>query len=373
MSIPPQGAGLEAPAGESVPDSLEELGGWPAVLGHLAGHHDLSELETSLAFAEVLAGNATSAQVAAFIFGLRCKGETVAEMTGLVRSLLAVAEPLPLDDDLRSRLIDTCGTGGDRLGTFNISTVAAFVVAGAGVPVCKHGGRAASSRAGSADLLEALGVAIDLGPRGVVECIDRVGIGFCFAPRFHSALRHAAPTRRELGVPTTFNFCAPLANPARLQRQVVGAGDPAMADKMAAVLAGNGARHAWVVCGHDGMDELSTTGLSTVVEYRMGAPIRTTVLDASSLGLARTNLSELAGGDAQTNAALARRVLEGERSPRRDVVLLNAAAGLVVGGAVTQLAEGLELAAAAVDDGRAAACLDCLVTTSQTLRASGAG
>lgn len=355
---------------QAVPECLDQLGGWQAVLGRLVGRHDLSELEASLAFAEVLAGNATPSQMAALVFGLRCKGETVAEMTGLVRALLRAAEPLPVEDRQRSRLVDTCGTGGDRTGTFNISTVAAFVVAGTGVPVCKHGGRAASSKAGSADLLEALGVAIDLGPAEVVSCIDQVGMGFCFAPRFHAALRYAAPTRRELGVPTTFNFCAPLANPARLQRQVVGVGDPAMADRLAGVLAANGALHIWVVCGHDGMDELSTTGLSTVVEYRAGEPIRTWVLDASSLGLARATLADLAGGDAETNAALARRVLEGEPGPKRDVVVLNAAAGLVVGGAAQDLTGGVELAAAAIDDGRAARCLERLVTTSQALRGS---
>ncbi len=255
------------PAG---PGGFEESGGWPAILGRLASGQDLGSVGARLALSEVLLGNATPAQIAAFVFGLRCKGETIEEMTGLVAAMLGAAERVVVPEPVANRLVDTCGTGGDRSGTINVSTIAALVVAGAGIPVCKHGGRAASSKAGSADVLEALGVVIDLGPAGVSRCISEAGIGFCFAPRYHPAMRHAVPVRRELGVPTAFNFLGPLANPAGVRRQVVGVGDPAMAEKMARVLAAGGATHVLVVHGEDGLDELSTTGPSTMYEYRAG-------------------------------------------------------------------------------------------------------
>jgi len=343
------------------------FGGWPAILGRVAAGADLAPAEAGAAMAEVLEGNATPAQIAAFVFGLRCKGETVDEMTGLVAAMLAAAERVVVPDTIAPRLVDTCGTGGDRSGTINVSTIAALVVAGAGVPVCKHGGRAASSKAGSADVLEALGVVIDLGPAGVAKCIQEAGIGFCFAPRYHPAMRHAVPVRRELGVPTAFNFLGPLANPARVRRQVVGVGDPSMAQKMAWVLAAGGATHVLVVHGADGLDELSTTGPSTMFEYRAGgAPVGAggavgaVVVDPGELGLAPARLSDLLGGDAATNADMARRVLAGDPGPHRDIVILNAAAGLVVGGAADTLADGMTMAATAIDDGRAAASLDRL-------------
>ena len=366
--------------------TLDDLGGWPAVLGHLAGGLDLGQSEAGAALAEVLQGNATPAQIAAFVFGLRCKGETVEEMTGLVAAMLAASERVAVSDQLAGRLIDTCGTGGDRSGTINVSTIAALVVAGAGVPVCKHGGRAASSKAGSADVLEALGVVIDLGPAGVLRCVEEAGIGFCFAPRYHPAMRHAIPIRRELGVPTAFNFLGPLANPARVRRQVVGVGDPAMAAKMAKVLAAGGAAHVLVVHGADGLDELSTTGPSTIYEWRApevavdggagpGGPlgpgrpadsvsIEIRTVDPVALGLPTARLEDLLGGDAQINAALAKRVLAGEAGPQRDVVLLNAAAGLVVAGVCVDLAAGLTVAASSIDEGRAEVALDRLVAVS---------
>lgn len=351
--------------------TLEELGGWPAVLGRLSAGHDLTGAEAGAALADVFEGNAAPSQLAAFIFGLRCKGETVEEMTGLARAMIDAAELVPVDEALRDRLVDTCGTGGDRSGTINVSTIAAFVVAGAGVPVCKHGNRAASSRAGSADVLEALGVAIDLGPVGVAGCVEQVGMGFCFAPRFHPSMRHAGPTRRELGVPTVFNFLGPLANPARARRQVVGVSDPAMADKMVGVLQANGARHVMVVYGHDGLDELTTTGTSTVVEFVDEAGeyrLRTYDVDPTELGLARVAKAELLGGNADTNAAFARRVLDGALGAHRDIVLLNAAGGLVVAGQAADLAEGLVIAAESIDSGGAASCLEALVEVSQALR-----
>jgi anthranilate phosphoribosyltransferase len=332
--------------------TLEELGGWPFVLGKLSQRADLTSVEAAAALTDVFQGNATPAQLAAFIFGLRCKGETIDEMTGLVRAMLEAAEPVPVGEDLRQRLVDTCGTGGDRSGTINISTIAAFVVAGAGVPVCKHGGRAASSKAGSADLLEELGVAVELGPAGVVRCIEEAGIGFCFAPRFHQSMRYAIPIRRELGVATVFNFLGPLANPSRVRRQVVGVSDPAMADKMAGVLRANGATHTLIVFGHDGLDELTTTDTSTVLEYHDGT-LRTYVVDPIELGLTKAVRSELVGAEAPRNAELARRVLGGEKGPHRDIVILNAAAGIVAAGQAVDLVDGLIKAADAIDGGEA--------------------
>lgn len=349
---------------------LERVGGWRSVLGRLAAREDLSALEAAAALSEVLEGNATPSQIAALMFGLRCKGETTEEMTGLLSAMLAAAERVDVPPALHPRLVDTCGTGGDRSGTINISTIAALVVAGAGVPVCKHGGRAASSRAGSADVLEALGVVIDLGPRGVSRCIQEAGIGFCFAPRYHPALAHAAPTRRELGVPTAFNFLGPLANPARVTRQVVGVGDPAMAPKMAGVLVEAGARAALVVYGSDGLDELTTTGTSTMLRWD-GAQLSTSKVDPAELGLEPARREDLLGGDAATNATLALAVLGGQKGPQRDIVLLNAAAGLMASGMAGDLAEGLFIAGDSLESGRAGACLERLVSVSSDCARAG--
>jgi anthranilate phosphoribosyltransferase len=347
------------------PPSLAELGGWPAVLGKLAEREDLSPTEAAAALREILEGAATASQMAAFIFGLRCKGETAEELAGMLEAMLAVAEKVPLEAELASRLVDTCGTGGDRAGTINVSTVAAFVVAGAGVPVCKHGGRAASSRTGSADVLEALGVEIALAPRSVARCVEEVGIGFCFAPRYHPAMRHVVPTRRELGVPTAFNLLGPLANPARPPYQLVGVGDGRVVRMLATVLGGAGAKRAWVVHGHDGLDELTVTTSSRVVEWREGRGISELEVRPEELGVAPARLDDLKGGDAGRNAAAALRVLEGESGPQRDIVLLNAAGALVVAGAAEGLAEGLSIAAESLDNGRAMHCLERLVAVSK--------
>jgi anthranilate phosphoribosyltransferase len=313
--------------------------------------------------AEILAGDASPAQIAAFAVALRIKGETVEEMSGLVASMLDFADRVPLSADTAAAVIDTCGTGGDRSGTINVSTIAAFVAAGAGARVCKHGNRAASSQAGSADVLEALGVVIDLGPEAVARCVEEAGMGFCFAARFHAALRHAVPVRRELGIPTVFNFLGPLANPARVRRQVVGVSDPTMAEKVLGVLRTNGAHHALVVFGHDGLDELTTADTSTVHELRHGE-VRTYVVDPAELGLAPATRGDLLGGDAATNATLARSVLEGRRGPHRDIVVLNAAAALVASGCSDDLVGGLASAEASIDGGHAAAVLDALVRVS---------
>jgi anthranilate phosphoribosyltransferase len=342
--------------------SFADLGGWPAVLGAVSRRVDLPEASAAAAMTEILEGRATSGQIAAFCIALRMKGETVEEMSGLLGAMFDHVLPVVVDDV--DALVDTCGTGGDRSCTINASTLAALVVAGAGARVCKHGNRAASSRCGSADLLEALGVAVDIGPAGVVACIQDAGMGFCFAPRFHPALRHAGPTRRELGVPTVFNFLGPLANPARLRRQSLGVSDPRMAVKMAGVLQGRGAERAFVVYGHDGLDEITTTTTSTVIELRDGES-RTYDIDPAALGLTLSDPVALLGGDASTNADLARRVLDGKRGPQRDFVMLNAAAGIVVAGLADDLAHGLEAAAASIDDGRAAGVLERMVKVSQ--------
>src|SRR2546423_9522646 len=279
------------------------------------------------------------------------KGESVVEIGALLDVMLELAERVVLPDGMVA--VDTCGTGGDGSCTINVSTIAAFVVAGAGVPVCKHGNRAASSACGSADVLEALGVAIELGPVDVARCVEQAGIGFCFAPRYHPAMRHAGPVRRELGVRTVFNFLGPMANPGGVRRQVLGVSDPAMAARMLGVLAARGAERALVVYGHDGLDEFTTTTTSTVHELRDGE-VTTYDVDPREFGLAVATPEALRGADAATNAKLARRVLEGEPGFQRDVVVLNAAAGIVVGGRADDLPAGIELAIPSIDAGPAA-------------------
>ncbi len=348
-----------------VTDTLAARGGWPGVLRPLLAGEDLTAAHARAALTEVLDGAATSAQLAAFLVALRMKGETVEEMRGLVAAMRDAAEHVELPAGLVA--VDTCGTGGGasrRLSAFNVSTIASFVIAGAGVAVCKHGNRAASSTSGSADLLEAMGATIDLGPAGVVRCVREAGMGFCFAPRFHPAMRHAGPTRREVGVPTVFNFLGPLANPAGVRRQVVGVSDPVMAERMVGVLEATGTERALVVFGHDGLDELTTTTTSTVLELREGA-VRVSEVDPTALGIPRAEPEAIRGGDAGANVVLARRVLDGEHGPHRDLVLLNAAAGLVAGGVADDLAGGYEAAVASVDDGTAARVAEQMVVISR--------
>ncbi len=359
-------------AGETLAE-IESVGGWPGVLSRLFRRENLTADEAAAALGSVLAGEASPVQVAALLSALRTKGETVEEMTGLVRAMRAHAEPLVIAGDL----VDTCGTGGDRSGTINVSSLSALVVAAAGAKVCKHGNRAQSSIAGSADVFEALGVVIDLGPAGVAACVAEAGIGFCLATRFHPAMRHAGPVRKELGVATVFNFLGPLANPARANRQLVGVGDRSMAEKMVAVLEANGTARAMVVFGHDGLDELTTATTSTVHETvrvgEAGSPVyerRTYDVDPGALGLSPGRLEDVRGGSAALNAELARAVLSGEPGPRREFVLLNAAAALVVAGLVPGLIDGIDLAASTLDSGAAAATLDKLVDSSQRAAAS---
>jgi anthranilate phosphoribosyltransferase len=337
---------------------------WPDVIGRLLRRQNLPAELAERAMGTILAGEATDAQIAGFAVALRAKGETSEELAALVRTMLRFGETvdIPLDGP-GGAVVDTCGTGGDRSGTVNISTLAALVVAGAGVRVAKHGNRAASSACGSADLLEALGVTIDLGSSGVARCVDEAGIGFCFAPKFHPALRFAGPARRELGVPTTFNFLGPLANPAGVRRRVVGVSDRSMAERMAQTLSELGVERAMVFSGGDGLDELTTTTVSEVWDLDHGA-VRTYTLDPGDYGIAPAEPGDLLGGDAAANVAIAERMLDGEPGAVRDIVALNAAAALVVAGAASDLGVGLEQANTAVEAGKAAAVLETFVRTS---------
>lgn len=344
------------------------VGAWPGVLGELTAGRDLDAAVTAGALERVLAGEATPAQIAAFIVGLRIKGETAEEVDGLVRSMLEVAAPLELHDP--DSTIDLVGTGGSSaLGgrAFNVSTMAAVVAAAAGATVCKHGNRRASSASGSTDLLEALGVEVDLDGVGVAACVSEAGVGFAFARVFHPAMRHVAPVRTELGIPTVFNVLGPLAHPGRVGRQVVGVADPRLLDLVPDVLGRRGAVHAWVVHGGDGLDELTTTASTEVVEVRGGETRRFRV-DPRDVGLASASLDDLAIGGPGENAAAARSVLEGRPGPVRDMVVLNAAAGLVVADRVADLSAGVELAAEAIDAGAAMRTLSQLVAVSRLAR-----
>lgn len=328
----------------------------------LLGGTPLTRAQAREIMDQVMAGEATPVQVAGILIALRAKGETVDEMTGFVDSMRAHATPLTVPDGT----IDTCGTGGDRAGTINISTAAALVAAGAGIPVAKHGNRAASSRCGSADVLEALGVDITLGPDGVRRCIDAAGVGFCFAPTFHPAMRHAGPARRELGVRTVFNVLGPLANPGHVRRQALGVGASSLAPLMVRVLKDLGHERALVFFGEDGIDELTTTGPSRVFELKDGA-VSEYELEPQDLGLRRARAEDLKGGAPPENAQLLREVLDGEPGPRRDVILLNAAAAILAAGRARDWQEGMALATESIDSGRAKQALNRLVETSQRM------
>jgi anthranilate phosphoribosyltransferase len=344
---------------------------WPDVIGRLLRREDLPDDLIAQAMSVVLSGDATDAQIAAFGVGLRAKGETAGELAALVRTMLEFADRVELGD-LSGPLVDTCGTGGDGKGTVNVSTMAAIVTAASGARVAKHGGRAASSKCGSVDVLESLGVVVDLGPDGVERCVREAGIGFCFAQRFHPAMRFAAPVRRELGTPTTFNFLGPLANPAGADRRTVGVSDPVMAERVVRTLASLGVERALVFFGHDGLDELTVTTTSTVYELEAG-DVRIYDLDPADVGIASAEIGALAGGDAAGNAQIAHQVFTGSPGPIRDIVALNAAAAMVVGDVVPDLAAGVEAALAVIDDGRAAATLEAFARVSVAAREAGLG
>ena len=319
----------------------------------------LSEEEAAAAFEIIMRGDATPAQIAGFAVALRMKGETVDELTGFARTMRAMATPIAVDGDV----LDTCGTGGDGLFTFNISTLAAIVAAACGARVAKHGNRAASSACGSADVLEQLGVKIDLGPEGVARCIDEAGIGFLFAPIFHPSFRFAAVPRRELGLRTVFNVLGPLCNPAGARYQALGVADETLTGKMADVLVRLGVERAIVFHSGDGMDELSVSSPSLVID--IDGRRKEYQLDPADLGLNASSPDEMRGGGPEENARIARDVLGGATGARRDVVLLNSSAALQAAGLAKDWKEGIRTAAEAIDSGRAADVLQRWATISQ--------
>jgi anthranilate phosphoribosyltransferase len=347
-----------------------EASSWPDLLTSLIRGLDLSADQTAWAMTQIMSGEATPVQVAGFAVALRAKGETAAEVTGLAATMIEFANPVHVVGDS----LDIVGTGGDRSHTVNISTMAAIVAAATGVQVAKHGNRAASSSCGTADVLEALGVAIELTGIGVASCVAQAGIGFCFAPAFHPALRHAAVPRRELGVPTVFNFLGPLTNPARPVASAVGVADATKAPVVAGVFANRGNR-ALVFRGDDGLDELTTTTTSQVWVVNHGT-VTPTVLDPASFGVALAQPDDLRGADAAFNAGVVQRLLAGEKGPVRDAVLLNAAAGIVAyqGPDADQLTDQIVAAMArcekALDDGSGARKLEAWIAASQAARVS---
>ncbi|GAA2799590.1 anthranilate phosphoribosyltransferase [Saccharopolyspora taberi] len=343
-------------------------GSWAGLLGHLVAGNDLSAEDTAWAMDLVMTGEATPARVAAFVVALRAKGETPAEIRGMADAMLAHARPLRID----RRAVDIVGTGGDRSGSVNISTMASLVTAAAGVPVVKHGNRAASSKCGTADVLEALGVAIDLAPEDVARCLDEVGIGFCFAPVFHPGFKHAAVPRREVGIPTAFNVLGPLTNPARPSAGLIGSGDLRLAPVMAEVFAARGSS-VLLVRGDDGMDEITTTTTTNTWVVREGSVARERI-DPADFGIAYSTAADLQGGDAAENADVVRRLVAGERGPVRDAVLLNAAGAVAAFDGVGddlrgQLSAALERVAQAVDSGAASDLLNRWAERSTALHA----
>ncbi len=332
---------------------------WPQVLSGLVKGNDLSREMAHHVVSAMLAGQATDAQIAGFLIGLAAKGETTGEILGMRDAMFAVSTPL----DLPEGTVDIVGVGGAprrQVAAFNVSTIASFVAAAAGATVCKHGNRKASSTSGSFDLLEALGVNIEASPDVVACGVAKIGLGFAFARAHHPSMRHVGPARAQLGVPSVFNVLGPLAHPGRLKRQVLGVSDAGRAAQIADVIAGTDAELVWVVHGHDDLDELSLTGPAQVIEVRDGAQ-RSFTLDPTELGFSIVEPTAIKGGDAAVNKVLAEKVFAGEASANRDMVVLNAAAGLVVAGVVDGIAQGVELAASAIDDGGAATKLDDLI------------
>ena len=343
----------------------------PGLLEKLMRRENLSTDEAAEAMSAIMSGGATPAQISALLVGLTMKGERPAEIVGLAKTMRDNAVPLSKTFD---DVFDTCGTGGDRSGTFNISSAAALVAAGAGLRVAKHGNRSVSSQCGSADVYEALGVNISAAPEAVERSLDSVGIAFFFAPTFHPSMRHAGPVRRELAVRTAFNLLGPLTNPARTRRQLVGVPHSELTELLARALLLLGSERAWVVHGADGIDEMSTTGHTKVSECRNGS-VSTFYVHPSDFGIAKAERGELRGGNAATNAAILQDVLAGRQGPCRDVVLLNAGASLFIGGKAGSVREGIEGAAHAIDSGAARRTLEAMIAASHVNLAgtSGAG
>lgn len=318
-------------------------------IARIVGEFDLTEGEMASVMNEIMTGGASEAQIGSFITALRIKGETVGEITGAARVMRGKATRIKAPSGI---VIDTCGTGGDRSMTFNISTASAFVAAGCGAVVAKHGNRSVSSRSGSADVLKALGVNIEAKAGKVEECMAKASIGFLFAPLLHGAMKYAAPVRREIGIRTIFNILGPLTNPARAKRQLLGVYDPALTDLLAKVLSNLGSEHAFVVSGEDGLDEITLTGETRVTELKDGI-IRTYHIRPEEFGFTRCAPEELMGGDPEANAAIILDVLKGKKGPARDVVLLNSGAAVAVGGLSGSIAEGIALAHGSIDSGAA--------------------
>ena len=331
-----------------------------ALIEQLQRHQDLSQEEAAKAMEAIMEGRAQPAQIAGLLIGLSMKGERPAEIVGLAQTMRARATRL---SRTHAPVFDTCGTGGDRAHTFNVSTVAALVLAACGVKVAKHGNRSVSSQCGSADLFEALGVRVNAAPAIVERCLDETGIAFFFAPTFHPSMRHAGPTRKELGVRTAFNLLGPLTNPAGASRQLVGVPRPELTELVARSLSLLGSERAWVVHGADGLDEISTTGYTKVSECRHGK-VNTFYVHPADFGLTKSAPAQLRGGDAAANAEIARRVLAGEQGPARDIVLLNAAASLLIAERAGTIADGIGEAGAALDSGKAARVLERLAAVS---------
>src|SRR5947207_1145135 len=340
----------------------------------LIERRDLTRIEAAAAMEAIMSGAATNAQIAAFLTALRMKGETVEELIGFaqvmrqkaVRVRTRTDEVAGLTGTDRDMLIDTCGTGGDATGSFNVSTATAFVVAGAGLRVAKHGNRSVSSLCGSADVVETLGINLELTPQKVGRCIDEVGLGFLYAPLLHTAMKHVMAARREMGVRTVFNMLGPLTNPAGANAQVIGVYSPTLTEPLACVLAELGTHRAFVVHDADGLDEISNPGESRVSEVR-GGGVRTMTVRPEDFGLTRASIADLRGGDREQNAEIIRTILAGEPGPKRDIVLMNASAALVAGGRARDLKEGVELAARSLDGGAANERLERLVALSQEL------
>jgi anthranilate phosphoribosyltransferase len=335
---------------------------FPTLLEKLHRRHDLEVDEAAAAMSEIMEGRAQPAQIAGFLVALGMKGERPSEIVGLARTMRERATKL---SRAYNPVFDTCGTGGDRAHTFNVSTIAALVVAACGVRVAKHGNRSVSSRCGSADLFEELGVNITAPPGVVEQCLQEAGIAFFFAPTFHPSMRHAAPARKELGIRTAFNLLGPLTNPAGASRQLVGVPRPELTELVARSLALLGSERAWVVHGADGLDEISTTGYTKVSECRNGA-VNTFYVHPSDFRLPKASPDALKGGDAGENAAIARRILSGEQGAPRDIVLLNAGVSLFIAGVVSSILEGITRAGAAIDEGGAAGALSGLVRVSNS-------
>ncbi len=327
------------------------------LLNRILSHQDLSMDGARDAMVRIMSGAFDDAQIAGFLVALRAKGETPDEIAGFAQGMREKMVAVPLSVDA----IDMCGTGGDAKGTFNISTAAAFVVAGGGVPVAKHGNRSITSQSGSADVLEALGVDLQMPPEKVGQAVDQIGIGFMFAPALHPAMKHVMPARKALAIRTVFNILGPLCNPAGVQRQVIGLFDGALTEPLAKVLKKLGAKQALLVHGDDGLDELTTTTTTQASQLQESGQVTSSTIDAQSLGLKQATLADLQGGNPEHNAPLLRAILEGQPGPKRDIVVLNAAAGLMVGGKAQDLEGGIALANQAIDSGKALATLDRLV------------